>query len=435
MSDLTKINETVEEINRALTARKEFDERQAAEVKKIGAATGETKETIDKIQTRLGELDDVKSELEKLQKLAARPQMPGKNDDPHFEVNKKHAAAFAKALRHGFQDHESVTALRSAQSEAVAAGAVKAVSVATPSAGGYALPEIISREIHRLAVDMSPMRQLAKVVQAGSTDYKELVDGLGASGGWVGETTSRTETNTPTLHEVAPSFGGVYAYPKATNWSLLDLFFDVETWLRNSAVEQFSLLEGLAFWSGDGSNKPTGLVNGSKSSAGDDDSPARAFGTLEYVPTGKAADFANTPFDSPPGSGADVFIDCEMALRAVYRAGAAWQMNKATLTKVRKFKDANGDYIWQPGLAAGRPSTILGYPVYENPNVASVGSNAYPVAFGKFDAAYVIVDLPGMWMLRDQITTPGYTKFYMEKRVGGKLHRDEAVKLIKCAVS
>lgn len=435
MSDLAKLQSTIEEINKTVVARKEFDDRQAAEMKKIGEATGETKQTLDKIQTRLGELDDMKSELEKLQKLAARPQTMTKSDDPHFEINTKHKDAFVKALRGGLSDQDAVKELRGVQAEAMAVGAVKAVSVATPSAGGYALPEQIAREISRLAVELSPMRRLCKVVTAGTTDYKELVDVLGGSGGWVGETTSRTETNTPALQEVAPSFGGVYAYPKATNWSLQDLFFDVETWLRNSVVEQFNLLEGAAFWSGNASNKPTGLVNGSKSASDDDASPARAFGTLQYVPTGASADFKLFNASSPNESPADVFIDAQAALRNQYLPGAVWQMRKSTITKVRKFKDGNGDFIWQPGLQAGTPATILGHAVYENPDIAAVGANAYPVAFGNFSAAYVIVDLPGMWMMRDNITTPGYTKFYTEKRVGGKLYRDEAVKLIKCATS
>lgn len=431
-----ELKKTIDAINTTLEARKAADEAARAEVKKHGEQLGETKEKLDKIQTELGRLDEIKTEVEKMAKLVSRPDF-GKadKDDPHAELNKKHLDAFEKALRNR-KDPDARDALTRAEREAIAAGAVKAVSVGSAAGGGYALPEMISREIGRLAVEMSPMRQLAKVVTVGTTDYKELVDILGASYGWIGETGTRSETTTPQLAEVAPSFGTIYAYPKATEESLNDLFFDVATWLRNAILEGFTLGEGIAFLTGNGSSKPTGLLNGSKVSTGDDDSPARAFGAIQYHATGVAADFAADRTASPPGNPGDVFINTVYSLRNRYHRNAAWQMNKNTLAKVRKFKGGDGEYLWQPGLSAGQPSQILGYPVLQNPDVASVGANAYPVIFGDMKEAYVICDLAGVRIsVDDNITTPGYVKWYARKRVGGKLVKDEAVKLIKCATS
>ena len=120
----------------------------------------------------------------------------------------------------------------------------------TGSAGGFALPEIIERQIARLSVDISPIRQISTVRTVGSPDYKELFDVNGAGFEWVGETDTRNQTNTPDLAEVAPTFGMASAKPQASEESLDDLFFDVESWLVSSAAEAIAAGEGAAFVSG-----------------------------------------------------------------------------------------------------------------------------------------------------------------------------------------
>src|SRR5262249_12501427 len=126
------------------------------------------------------------------------------------------------------------------------------------AAGGYAIPEEILRDIERHELKISPVRSLVRVVQTGTGDFKALLNERGASASWTSETGTRSQTLTPKLREVVPTSGEEYAVPVATNWSLDDVFFNVQAWLAEEVAEQFARLEGDAFVRGDGSNKWTG---------------------------------------------------------------------------------------------------------------------------------------------------------------------------------
>jgi HK97 family phage major capsid protein len=298
------------------------------------------------------------------------------------------------------------------------------VITSTGSAGGFALPEQIAQQIARLSVDISPIRQIARVVTVGTPDYKELFDTNGAGFEWVGENGTRSQTNTPNLAEVAPTFGMASARPRSTEEALDDLFFDVESWLIMSAAEAIAQGEGTAFVSGDGTNKPTGFLAGPTPVTTSDAS--RAFGTLQYVASGQAAALPTS---------ADIFHDMVYALRARYRANARWVTSKAVLASLRKYKDTTNQYLWQPSLQIGQPDTFLGFPITEAEDMPAVGANVFPVAFGDFNEGYLIADRVGMRMTRDEITLPGFVQFYIRKRVGGKIRNSQAIKLLKIATT
>jgi len=312
------------------------------------------------------------------------------------------------------------------------------VTGTTDAAGGFAVPELLDNVVAKRLLELNPLRKYANVVTVGSSDYKHLVDVGGATSGWVGETDTRNATDTPTLEEVAPTFGMLYAYPKATEESMQDIFFDVRAWLQDSITEEFAITEGVAFISGNGTKKPTGFLNGTPVSTGDADSPPRAFGTLEYVATGVADGFPNDRSDSPPGDPVDVLKSCMYRLKPRYRMGkgVAWAMNNSTAEVISKWKDADGRYIWNQSLVAGEPDTLLGYPVVPLDAMPDIGANAFPIAFGNWKKGYLIADRAGFRMtVDDNITSPGYIKFYARKRVGGKILDDHAIKLIKIAAS
>lgn len=433
MSDLSELKKVLDNLGEGFEAFKKQNDAVVNELKTKGSVPADMVEKLNRINDDVTKLAGLKDRLEKLELAADRPQKDatGKAVDPADAAYKE---AFIKFLRNP-KDPATVTEL---SEKARHAPSLKAVQGNSDNAGGYAVPEEISRVITQRQRLISPVRQLAKVVTAGTRDYKELVDIRRDSGGWVGETTSRTETDTPQLREVAPTFGMVYAYPKATEESLMDIFFDVEAWLIDSAISQFAQLEGIAYITGNGSNKPTGFLNTSPVDTDDNDitgSPYRAFGTPQYVPTGVAAGFGNTVTTSPTNFPGDSLITLLHKLKPGYRANGQWAMNRSTAATVRKFKDADGNYLWQPGLAAGQPNTLLGYGVTDMEDMPSIGSNTFPVAFGDWKQFYLIVDLMGIRVTRDEITTPGYVKYYVRKRVGGKILNDEAVKFIKCATS
>jgi len=110
-------------------------------------------------------------------------------------------------------------------------------------------------------------------------------------------------------------------------------------------------------------------------------------------------------------------------------------MNRKTESQIRKFKDTTGNYIWQPGGAAGQPATLFGYPVAEAEDMPDIASNSYSIAFGDFARGYLIVDRVGIRVLRDPYSAKPYILFYTTKRVGGGVQNFEALKLMKFGVS
>jgi HK97 family phage major capsid protein len=266
------------------------------------------------------------------------------------------------------------------------------------------------------------MRGLCSVTSIGTEDYKQIVDLGGTTSGWVDETEARPETNSPKLAIVSPIFGEVYAKPKATQTALEDIFFNVESWLAAGVAKEFAKQENLAFTSGNGTKKPKGLLAYPMALTKDD---TRPFGTLQYFRTEVAA---GLPATNP----SDLLIDVIHGLKPGYRAGARWMLAGLTLAQVRKWKDSDGNYLWQPGLQLGVPHNILGYDYVENEDMPGIGANALCLAFGNFKEAYHIFDRVGISMLRDPYTDKPYVKFYTTKRVGAMLLNSEAVKFVKC---
>lgn len=413
-----------------------FDEYKKTNDQRLEAIkTGKSTESLDAklaaMDERLNSLSEMKSRLEKMETKLARPGAWGgdEKDQPSLEASEyKHV--FLDWMRSP-QDPERKAAVHEKQkaleAKARATGRETRstqVVTTTGAAGGFALPEQIERSIARLSVDISPIRQISTVRMVGTSDYKELFDVSGAGFEWLGEADTRNQTNTPDLAEVAPTFGMASAKPQASEESLDDLFFDVEGWLISSAAETLAAGEGAAFVSGNGTKKPTGFLAGPTPVTTVDAS--RAFGTLQYIAGGQAAAMPTT---------ADIFYDIIYSLRARYRANAQWVTSKLVLAAMRKYKDTTNQYLWQPSVVAGQPATFLGYGVTEAEDMSAVAANAFPLAFGDFREGYLIADRVGMRITRDEITTPGFVKFYVRKRVGGKIRNSQAIKLLKIATS
>lgn len=428
----TEIKAAIQQFNDTWHEFKKANDERIAAVEKTGVDGSEAKAKVEAIEIKLAKLDELQTRLEKAEIKLDTPEF-GKGDVSKAE--REHVKAFEHMIRGVSFGQKSFNTER----EAAYVESCKAVSIGTTTAGGHAVPEVISRQIDAKLLDISVMLPLVNVVTVGTSDYKELVDVKGASGGWVGETDNRSETTTPGLEQVAPTMGIVYAYPKATEESLQDIFFNVQEWLINSAVEQFDQLTGAAIISGNGTNKPTGFLNTTPVDEDDENaSPTRPFGTIQYVPTGRAGalPLAFNLNSSPQISAVqgDFLLTLIHKLKSGYRQNARFLMNKATLAAVRKFRDADGNYLWQPSVQMGTPSMLLGYPVSEMEDMPNVGSNTYPIAFGDFRAAYTFVNRVGTSItVDDNITTPGYVKFYIRRRVGGKLRNDDAIKVVKCA--
>ena len=399
---------------------------------KKGASTEALDAKLAKMDAHIDDVTEAKNRLERLETKMARPGAFGGSDKPGESAESvEYKNAFLAWMRSP-EDPERKSAIHNAgrklEQRNKADGLetrASAVVTSTGASGGYALPEQIEQSIARLSVDISPIRQIATVRTVGTTDYKELFDINGAGFEWLGEGDTRNQTNTPDLAEVAPTFGMASAKPQASEESLDDLFFNVEDWLVTSAAETLAAGEGAAHVSGNGTKKPTGFLAGPTPVTTTDAS--RAFGTLQYIASGQAAALPTS---------LDNFIDVIYSLRARYRANAKWVTSKLVLAALRKYKEATTNaYMWAGPTAAGQPSTFFGYPVIEAEDMPAVGAGAFSMAFGDFREGYMIADRVGMRITRDEITTPGYVKFYIRRRTGGKIRNSQAIKLLKIAAS
>jgi len=201
--------------------------------------------------------------------------------------------------------------------------------------------------------------------------------------------------------------------------------FDVEAWLAGEIAADFARAEGVAFVTGTGVSQPRGFLTYPVAATAD---AGRPWGTLQFVASGAAGAFVGT-------NPADRLIDLVHALRTPYRQGAVFVMNSNTLSVIRKFKDTTGAFIWRPGLSEGEPATLLGYPVVEAEAMPDIGASSLSVAFGNFQAGYVIAERGETAVLRDPYSNKPFVHFYATRRVGGALVNSEAVKLMRFSAS
>lgn len=402
MSD--EIRELIEQQGKAFEEFKKSNDERLAALEK-GEARSELEEKTDRINDELGRLSAV---VDELAKKANRPGAPGAEGDEALQA--EHKSAWIKWVRKG--DDAGLADIEH-----------KAMNVGTPADGGYAVPIQQDRDIMRLLTDLSPMRQVCRVMTVGTEDYRKLVNLGGTASGWVGETDARPATAGPTLAQLKPSFGELYANPEVTQKALDDIFFDVEGELSQDISESFAVLEGKAFLSGTGTNQPVGLLTAKTSAEADS---ARAFGTVQHIATGVADNF-------PAKDPADILIDLIYSMKAGYRTGAQFMVNSMTLATMRKWKDGQGNYIWQPAIQNGQPGSIFGYGYVTNEDMPSAGAGAIPVVFGNFQQAYIIFDRVGIRSLRDPYTNKPFVGFYTTKRVGSMIANTQAVKFLKCA--
>ncbi len=345
-----------------------------------------------------GDVDEVKSRLDKVGRAALRPALSG-NAGESLEL---------KGFVDGYLRHGREAELKSLTGNVLADG-------------GFAVPREIDALITAQLKAISPIRAIAQVVQVGSAGYRKLVSSSGTASGWVSETAARPETGTARFNEIAPPMGELYANPAASQSMLDDAAFNLEEWLAGEIATEFAKAEGAAFISGNGTNQPRGFLAAPTSTAAD---TTRPFGTLQFSVTGNTGGFDAAPELK--------LIDMVHSLKAAHRQGAVFVMNSKTLATVRKFKAADGSFLWQPGLD-GQPARLLGYPVIEAEDMPDVAANAYPIAFGNFRNGYLIAERRATTILRDPFTNKPFVNFYATKRVGGQVLDSDAIKLLRVA--
>jgi len=350
----------------------------------------------EKIDRMNAGISDIQKALDKAVSDVAALQVGGSGQGVGDPDKQAHAKAFDKFFRRGVD-----AGLRDLEVQA-------ALSTDSDPDGGYLVPEEMESGIDQIARDSSVMRQIANVQTIGTDTYKKLINMGGAGSGWVGEKEARPETSTPTLRELVFNVQEIYANPATTQKMLDDGIVDVGAWIADEVREEFAAQESEAFVSGDGVNKPRGLWSYDMV-----ENDSYEWGKFGYVVSGKNDGFlAPTTSVSP----ADCLVNLVYALKATYRNGASFLMNDKTAMTVRKFKTAEGDWLWRDPSQPEDVPTILGKPVRTDDYTPLVAANAYPIAFGNFSRAYTIFDRQGIRVLRDPFTNKPYVQLSDDER-------------------
>lgn len=383
-----------------LSAAADIKDEMSNYLKEINSFRGEVKQSLQHQEERLNMLDRKCLSF-------GRPALSAA-----AEADVPHRKAFNAYLRSGDDDGLRGLALEG-----------KALSTAVSADGGYLVDPQTADSVRSMLVATSSLRALANVVQVEAVSFDVLIDRTEVGSGWATESAAQSETSTPTIERISIKLHELSAMPKASQRLLDDSAFDVEGWLAGKIATRFIRAESAAFISGDGVDKPKGILLPSKVA-----NASWAWGSLGYVATGATSDFAST-------NASDCIVNLVYALGADYRANGAFVMNSKTAGAVRKMKDADGRFMWGDSLQNGQPPQLMGYPVLVCEDMPDVGANAYPIAFGDFSAGYTVAERPDLRILRDPFSAKPHVLFYASKRVGGDVTDYAAIKLLKVAAS
>ncbi|WP_278921487.1 phage major capsid protein [Pseudophaeobacter profundi] len=296
----------------------------------------------------------------------------------------------------------------------------KALSTAVNSDGGYLVDPQTADTVKSVLQSTASIRAVATVVSVEATSFDVLIDHSDTGAGWATESDPTVESGTPVIDRITIALHELSALPKASQRLLDDSAFDIEGWLAGRIADKFSRAEAAAFISGNGVDKPTGILTHTTV-----ENSSWSWGSLGYVASGEVGGI---------GDG-DAIIDLVYALGAQYRANASFVMNSKTAGLVRKLKDADGRFLWSDGLAAGEPARLLGYPVLIAEDMPDAAADSLSLAFGDFAAGYTIAERPDLRVLRDPFSAKPHVLFYATKRVGGDVSDFAAIKLLKFGVS
>lgn len=385
---------------------------------------------LEEKETRLNAaLDEIQAVLDRQNAELAQLKLGG-GGEPGSRVSaevRAHQEAWATYMRTGEGEREldQLGIARGDLQATIIRNVNAAGSVGVPDKGGHLAPIEWDRTITDARVDIAPMRQYASQQTVAGQGFVKLYNLHGAGSGWVGETAARPETNSPDLKAYAFAFGEIYANPSATQQILDDAEIDFAAWLGSEVETEFASQEGTAFLSGNGVNKPRGLLTFDAATEGALAANLRhPLGPIQEVNTGHATLLT-----------LDGLIDLQQDLPSNRSQGAGFYANRTTIGTIRKMKNTDGDLIWAASAAVGQPSTLLGSPCRELDGMPSVAANAIPIFYGNMQMVYRIFDRKGIRVLRDPYTNKPYVLFYTTKRVGGGLWNPEWGRYHRVAVN
>ena len=323
--------------------------------------------------------------------ITAKPMVMTEPEDSTGRASKGYKKNFWNAMRRKQMTPEMVNALQ----------------IGTDSEGGYLVPDEYEKTLVEALEEENIFRKLAHVISTSSGDRKIPVVASKGSASWVDEEGTIPDSD-DAFNQVSIGAYKLGTLIKVSNELLNDSVFNLESYISKEFARRIGSKEEDAFFNGNGTGKPVGIFN--------------ATGGAEVGVTAASATAIT----------ADEIIDLFYSLKAPYRKNAVWILNDATIKAIRKLKDNNGNYLWQPALTAGTPDTILGRPVYTSSYVPTIAAGAKTIAFGDF-SYYWIADRAGrnFKKLTELYAANDQTGFVATQRVDGKLILPEAIKVLK----
>ncbi|KGP75002.1 capsid protein [Desulfosporosinus sp. Tol-M] len=281
------------------------------------------------------------------------------------------------------------------------------IQESTDADGGYLVPEEFETQIVAALEETNVIRSIAKTITT-AAERKIPIAATHSVAQWTLENGAYTES-TPTFGQKTIDAYKLTDLVKVSTELLQDSMFDIESYITAEFARAFGIAEEQAFCIGTGSNQPTGIFTANGGEVG--------------VTTGSATAITG-----------DNLIDIVYALKSPYRRNAVFLTNDGTISAIRKLKDSNGAYMWQPSLQAGQPDRLLGYPLYTSPYVPAVAASAFPLAFGDFKN-YWIADRLGRTVqrLNELYSTNGQVGFIATERVDAKVILSEGIQLLQMA--
>ncbi len=394
---IQEVTEGMYALGNAWEQFKHVNENRLSEIERKGHADPLHDAHLKKINDAL---DHYKSRLDRIETVQARPGRDVSTLGYSGHDQAEYKAAFNSYLRKGTD-----SGLEQIQS--------KALSVGIDANGGFLVPNQLADLIVEIVNESSPMRALASIETISSDSLDLIEDTTDADAAWGDETTVRSaETTSPTIGRNTVDTFEMFAQPQATQKLIDDGSIDIEQWIARKVADKMARLEATAFINGNGTTQPKGLLT---YAAGN------SFGQIQQINSGTSAVVT-----------ADSLVQLYFALKDDYARRATFLMHRTTVQAVRLLKEATtNQYLWQPGLSAGTPDTLLGAPVALAADMPTPAASSLSIAVGDFKRAYLIVDRIGIRTLRDPFTAKPFVKFYTTKRVGGKVVNTDAVKLLK----
>lgn len=377
----------------------EFEEVKSG-IEKLNNANAQFK---DRIESKINSLSD---EMLEVMKKANRPNMSGGYSEQNALAESK--SALVEFLR---SRGETET---------------KNMFAGSNPDGGWVSNSVLAEGIGEIARNASALRQLVSFVQLESGDsYDELLSVTPAGASWVSESEARPTTTTPKLVKINTPLHELYSNPTLSQRLVDDGSTNLVEYLINEVGTSFREAEDISLMTGTGINQPLGLAN--LTTVSTDDS-SRAFGQIQYIPSGASGDFAATsPFDP--------IKRLYYSLKAGYRSDAVWVCNSQTALKLSEMKDSVTRYLWEDQVRAGDPGTLLGRPVIICENTPTLASNSLSLWFGNFQIGLRAVERPGNRILIDKLTNKPHMMVYVYRRIGLGLRDSNAIKVMKFASS